>query len=119
MESIGDLEERLEISLPADFKRFHNDYGGGEGSVGGSYLVVWPISDIEELNEVYEVEEYAPDILLFGSNGAGEGIGFDMRFDDYPVVVVPFIGMSLDAVVGVSANFDSFISKLANGGSLF
>ena len=42
-----------------------------------------------------------------------------MRFDDYPVVVVPFIGMSLDAVVGVSANFDSFISKLANGGSLF
>lgn len=112
-------EDEMDFIFPEDFKEFLSIHGSGEGSIGGNYLVIWDPDEFEELNEGYEVSKYAPDLVLFGSDGAGEGVGYDTRFEKPPVVVVPFIGMSMENALPVAPDFGSMLRKFLDGGSLF
>ena len=66
-----------------------------------------------DFNREYEVEKYAPGILLFGSDGGGDGYGFDTRSADMPIVCVPFIGMAHRYAKPVAKDFPSLFAILA------
>jgi hypothetical protein len=51
----------------ADYVDFMLTSNGGEGLIGGSYVVLWPIEDLLERNADYRAAEFAPGLLLFGS----------------------------------------------------
>jgi len=89
---------------------------GGEGFIGEEeYLMLWSVEELPSLNEAYEVQQYAPGLLLFGSSGGGEAYGFDTRKQCFEIVRVPFIGMTWDLAQPIATSFDLFMRTLYSG----
>jgi cell wall assembly regulator SMI1 len=94
---IEEVEAQLSVTLPTDYREFMAESNGVEGGVGAhSYLVLWQLEEIIPLNEAYAVREFAPGLILFGSDGGGEAYAFDARKASPTIVAVPFIGMSVE-----------------------
>lgn len=100
-------------SLPSDYLQFIGEHDGGEGFIGDSFLILWRSAELATFNREYEVEQYAPGIVLFGSDGGGEGYGFDAREATMPIVRIPFIGMDLRYATRIAEDFNSFLVQLA------
>jgi hypothetical protein len=112
---LAEAETHFGCRLPTHYRRFMSDQDGGEGFVGGQYLILWRAAELVEFNREYEAEKYAPGLLLFGSNGGGEAFAFDTRDNSMSILMVPFIGMSLKDATPVADSFENFLSILANG----
>lgn len=108
------LAETLPTSIPEDYFDFLMHNNGGEGFVGDEYLIMFKAEEIVRFNQEYEVEKYAPGLLLFGSNGGGEGYAFDTTNEKCPVMKVPFIGMDRCYAKVMGQNLSDFISRLNN-----
>jgi hypothetical protein len=101
--------------LPTDYLRFLRQANGGEGFVGKEvYLVLWRVEELAEMNAAYHVAEFAPGLLIFGSDGGDEAFAFDLRYEPPPVVSIPFVGMELDAVKPIARSFEAFLEKLSH-----
>ncbi|MCK4261258.1 MAG: SMI1/KNR4 family protein [Halanaerobiales bacterium] len=112
-EKIREIEEILKVIFPDEYKEFMLKYNGGEGEIGeNNYLVVWPLEELIELNEEYAVNEFAPGLFLFGSDGGSVAYAFDTRKESIPIVEVPFIGMDLDDISFCSNTFNVFLEYL-------
>jgi len=111
-ESMHHAVASLGYSLPKDYEEFLREHNGGEGFVGKDYLILWKVEELEPFNREYEVDKYAPRLLLFGSNGGGEAYGFDTRSAMLPVVRVPFIGMDLKYATPVANSFSELFTWL-------
>ncbi len=105
----------VHAGFPAEYVGFLQQSNGGEGIIGENYLILWKAEEIGPLNHAYEVAEYAPELILIGSNGGGEAIAFDTRKTPWAVVMVPFVGMDRDLVLPLS---DSFANSLGKGSGL-
>ncbi|MBI5653893.1 MAG: SMI1/KNR4 family protein [Chloroflexi bacterium] len=109
---IEEIQTQLGISFPSEYVQFISQYNGTEGVVGESYLAIWPVEDIAQLNEAYAVNEFVPGLLLFGSNGGGMAYAFDTRSQDMPIVEVPFIPMDLKEANVCGRTFLEFLEYL-------
>lgn len=85
---------------------------GGEGWVGDHYLVLFRAGELVEFNRDYEVAEYAPGLILFGSTGGGEGYAFDARSAGLPIVQVPLIGMSREDATPLAPDVTRLFQRL-------
>ncbi len=103
----------LHFNLPDDYVQFLGRHNGGEGFVGDYYLILWRAEELVPFNRDYETMKYAPGIILFGSNGGGEGYGFDTRYPSMPVVKIPFIGMELRYAKEVATSLTDLIDRLS------
>jgi hypothetical protein len=93
-----------------DYGEFLSRYDGAEGFVGvGQYLVLWSAEQIQELNAAYRVAEFAPGILLFGTDGGDTGFGIDEITGRY--LSVPLIGLSRDAAKDEGSSFEEFLEN--------
>lgn len=110
--NIRKVEELLSINFPQEYYDFLLISNGGEGAIGQSYLVLWKIEDLIELNDAYGVEEFAPGLLIIGSDGGDTAYCIDIRSDLKQFVQVPFIGMDLSEVQSCSNDFKGFLSFL-------
>jgi len=100
--------------LPTDLREVLEASDGAEGFISKHYLMLWGAKETIECNKSYEVDLYAPGLILFGSDGGGESYGFDTRpADAMPVVKVPFIGMALKYANVEALTFTEFLEKLA------
>ncbi len=107
------FEQKAGIHLPAEYVDFLKVSNGGEGFIGeNSYLIVWKLEELQELNAAYEVNTYAPGLLLFGSDGGGEGFAFDMEASCSSVVRVPFVGMDRELMRPIATSFVLFLEAL-------
>lgn len=98
--------------LPKDYAQFLQEADGGEGFIGRSYVILWRVSELLEMNRAYQVEEFAPGLFLFGSDGGGEAFAFDTRIEVKPIVSVPFVGMELQLARPMGGNFKAFLEEL-------
>jgi len=105
----------LKVALPDDFSSFLTVANGGEGMIGDNYLILWRTEELAELNDAYQVSEYAPGLLIFGSDGGGEAFAFDTRCSPWSVVKIPFVGMDLNDARPLASSFAGFLSLLQNG----
>lgn len=110
---VGELSATLGVKIPSEYLNFLLKYDGGEGFIGDNYIVLWKAEELAGFNREYEVEKYAPGILLFGSDGGGEGYGFDTESAAMPIVRVPFIGMERRYATPVAKDFLDLFAKLA------
>ncbi|WP_426303948.1 SMI1/KNR4 family protein [Acidovorax facilis] len=110
---IAKSEIALQWPLPVDYKDFLKNTNGGEGFVGENYLILWTAEELAQFNNEYQVKDYAPGLVLFGSDGGGEGYAFDTRTIPAPIVRVPFIGMDLAYIRPMADSFSEFLNKLA------
>lgn len=92
------------------FEKYINECISGEGMIGeNSYLILWEKSDIEELNDDYEVNEFLTNSIFIGSDGGDIAYGIN---EEGKFFSVPFIGMDDDEVELMGNNFEEFIEKL-------
>ena len=114
IEEIKMFEKTTGIMLPKDYTEFLMTGNGGEGFIGdNAYIILWKLNELIELNSAYNVKDYAPGLLLFGSNGGGDAYAFDMRNKPLTIIRVPFIGMDLKEVEYLSSSFNGFLEKLS------
>ncbi|MBN8781337.1 SMI1/KNR4 family protein [Thiobacillus sp.] len=100
------------VELPEDYVDFLLHSNGADGPVGETgYVSLWAIDELSELNRGYRVEEFAPGLLLFGSDGGDEAFAFDLRDSSMPIVEVPFIGVSLDEARPLAATFTEMLTS--------
>lgn len=104
----------LGAPLPADYVEFLKLTNGGEGFINKqAYVMLWGIEELASMNKSYEVEKYAPGLLIFGSDGGGEAYGFDTRDSQWPVVQVPFVGMDWSLAQRKGQSFGDFLERLS------
>ena len=112
-EVLEEFISSLNRSLPEDYVSFLRDCDGAEGSIGNSYIQLWSSGDIIARNKEYKVEEFAPGLLIFASDGGDRAFAFDLRFDPVIIVEIPFIGMSIESIVRCGSTFSEFLQYLA------
>ncbi len=100
--------EKTRARLPPEFIAYHGRGAPLEGFVSStiiSYFQLWPLAEIETLNRDYEVADYAPELLAFGSNGGGEMLAFNRRNQ---ILMIPFIGMEMEDAILVANSWTDF-----------
>lgn len=106
------LQAEFGFLPPRDYVEFIRQANGGEGNFGICYLVLWKVEDLKTWNEGYLVQEFAPGLVLFGSDGGDTAYAFDTRHIPAQIVEVPFIGMGLSETKYIGESFDDFLRHL-------
>jgi len=106
-------EREFGVSFPGSYREFLSLTNGGEGFIGQcSYVIFWKLEELVQMNSAYQVDEYAPGLLLFGSNGGGEAYAFDLTAEGLPIVEVPFVGMDRTHAHALANDFLGLLSDL-------
>jgi SMI1 / KNR4 family (SUKH-1) len=112
-EQIAAFSTASGLTLPLDYTAFLKQTNGGEGLVGpNAYLILFAVHELASLNKAYQVEDYVPGLLVFGSDGGGEAFAFNTR-NNMRVVRVPFVGMDTSTVEPLADTFTTFIEYLS------
>jgi len=111
---VDGLSARLGVALPKDYTDFLKEHNGGEGFIGDNYIIFFKAEELADFNREYEVEKYAPGILLFASNGGGEGYGFDTQDAAMPIVRIPFIGMDRQSAETIARDLADLFARLVD-----
>ena len=100
-----------QIKLPEEYVRYCVGFGPKEGgiSVQPLWFQLWPLTEVEQLNRDYQIAEFAPGYLGFGSNGGGELLAFDA---DGRVFMMPFVGMGNEHAWLVAESWSGFVEKM-------
>jgi hypothetical protein len=109
---VDGLSASLGVTLPKDYTDFLREHNGGEGFIGDSYIIFFKAEELVDFNREYEVEKYAPGILLFASNGGGEAYGFDTYDVDMPIVRIPFIFMERQSAETIARDLADLFATL-------
>lgn len=109
-----DLREQ-HAGLPTDYVDAARTFGGREGFLGHQYLRLYRLSELAELNALYEVSQYNPALLVFASDGYGEAFAFDRH--SWKVLKVPVIPLPVpgDEVDLLAETFTDFVRICAAG----
>jgi hypothetical protein len=111
--AVAKCEAALGKKLPIDHVEFLGLTNGGDGFIGeNAYVIFWTADELTEFDRAYEVQEYAPGLLLFASSGGGEAYGWDTRTTPWAVVEVPFVGMDWSLARSVGSSFADFMQRL-------
>ena len=113
------LQEEAGFRLPDSYVSFLLQADGGEGFVGDSYVILDRAEELVQSNAEREVEDYAPGLFIFGSNGGGEAFGFDTRDSRMSIVCVPFIVLDWDDALPMGSSFWEFLQILHDGGPFY
>ncbi|WP_236293580.1 SMI1/KNR4 family protein [Paenibacillus allorhizoplanae] len=112
---IVEVETQFQLKFPPDYVEFMLEANGGEGTVGErNYLRLWKIEELIQDNEEYAVHDFAPGLILIGSDGGGTAYGYDFRNEIPKLVEVDFIGLDLDSPFYSTYKFSEFIEYLYN-----
>jgi hypothetical protein len=114
---IASLERWAGMQLPKPYLELLKRANGIEGFVADdTYLVLWPAGQVAELNEAYSVADFAPGLILIGSDGGDTGYALDVRRPMINILELPLVGMSLDEAKEVGSNFEDFLRRLVSVG---
>lgn len=111
---IEEIESKYKFKFPNDYKEFLLKSNGVSGFVGEAYLLIWPLEDIEEINQIAKVNEFTPGLILFGSDGGGLSYAFDARQSVPPLVEIPDISIHVEEIKICGFTFYEFLEYLFN-----
>lgn len=83
-----DIVRINEVELPKQYIEFMKKHNGGEGDIGENWLVLYPLEDLQEINDDYEIEQFLPGHIIIGSDGGGELYGIDNEGNYFNVPVI-------------------------------
>lgn len=114
---IVNLETQLGFALPKSYKTLLEFT---DGLLLDNGLSIYPIDDVKERNETFEIPTYCPDLLLIGDDSGGTGImispieidpvvvksGFGDLMPPYEIVSKTLTTWIEAGLVGISADTD-------------
>lgn len=114
-EIIEEVQNKFGIRFPKQYFDFMLFCNGGEGSIGhNSYLVIWPIEQLVDLNKAYAVSDFTPGLIYFGSDGGDMAYAFDAREESFTIVEFPFESIKIDDAKLCGNTVDEFLKYLYN-----
>lgn len=116
-EELAKLATASGRTLPEDYLAFLRGSNGGQGpiSVDPLWLILDSADSVADALNDGTFTEYFPDLIVIGSNGAGEGIAFDLR-SNRKAGVVHFDMTNADFRESVQPLAASFTELLALAG---
>lgn len=102
--------KQVDFNLSKGFIDFFKETNGADISTNEKYVLLWALTDMGQLNKEYNVEEYAPDFFIFGSDGGD--IAFAMEKGTGDIYEMPFIGISKEEAVFKNNTFTEFIESI-------
>jgi hypothetical protein len=102
--------EQIKFNLPEGFIEFFKHTNGADISTEDKYVFLWALTDMVQLNKEYNVEEYAPEFFIFGSDGGDTAYAIE-KITGY-IFEMPFIGMSKDEAILKNKTFTDFIENI-------
>jgi SMI1 / KNR4 family (SUKH-1) len=115
--TIRDVEEALGVMFPQDYSALLQWSNGGEGPVGESgYLQLWPVDQIESINNEYSVRSYLPNVIAIGTDLGGNAYLID--FGGAPrFASVDFVNLHHDAIVPLGTTVAEFVRAIGHCGA--
>lgn len=108
LSAIENAEWFFNIQLPTDYKEFLQFTNGLEGETTDSYLVLWSVEELVELNLAYNVKEFISNVIIIGSDGGEDAFAYDTT--NMTIIKFPFIGMGYIANEKLSDTLGDFLS---------
>lgn len=102
--------KQVNFILPGGFLDFFKQADGAEISTDEKYVILWALTNMIQLNVDYNVEEYAPEFFIFGSDGGDTAFAIEKNSSD--IYEMPFIGMSKEEAIFLNKTFIDFIEKI-------
>ena len=110
-ETVKEFFDSNDISVSDDFIDFYSEFNGGSGDIGDAYIEIWRLDELTELNENYDVSKNIDNVIIFGSDGGDNALGYDYKENKY--LTVPFIGMGfLVKPIYLGSDHNSFFENL-------
>ncbi|HMH34413.1 MAG TPA: SMI1/KNR4 family protein [Puia sp.] len=81
---VQSLMLKINFQIDKDYLEFIRTYDGAEGTISeGSYLLLWRIKDLIELNPYYKDDDFSTKVFIIGSNGGGTAYGIKKDDDSF------------------------------------
>lgn len=99
-----EIEKVNNVILPEQYIEFMRKHNGGEGDIGETWFILFPLEELQEINDDYEIEEFLPGHIIIGSNGGGElyGIDKDGNYFNVPALIdeddVSLLGTDIESL---------------------
>ncbi len=99
------------MKLPDDFMRYLQSGAPRSGDLPDFplWFEIWPEEQIEQWNQEYEVEKYAPGFFGFAGDGGGEMYAFG---PDGKIYALPLIGMGPKVAKCLADSWTDFERKI-------
>lgn len=101
------FEKSIDFALPPGFIDFYRTSNGAEISTSRQYVQLWAITEMISLNQGYNIDLYAPEFFMFGSDGGDTTYAIERSSGD--IYEMPFIGMSKEEAIFICSTFGDFI----------
>ncbi|MDN3672965.1 SMI1/KNR4 family protein [Flavobacterium branchiarum] len=109
-EEIDLFLKQIDFILPEGFIDFFIETDGADISTDENFILLWALTEMIQLNKDYNVEEYAPEFFIFGSDGGDIAFAIERITGD--IYEMPFIGMSKEESVFRNNSFTDFIESI-------
>lgn len=99
------MEEVSGVLLPEDYLAFIKKHNGGEGDIGGTYLVLFPLEELQTVNDNYATTEVLEGCVIIGGDGGGElyGVTEDGRYFNVPAIMdkedITYLGNTMEEFI--------------------
>lgn len=110
-ETIIEIEGKLDLIFPLDYRKFLLTTNGFEGFVGKSCARFERVEGIIEMIEGYELPSW---VVSIGSDGGAEMYIIDRKEEEYKFGMLPFIFDDND-FIPLGTTFEQFIKRLFEG----
>jgi hypothetical protein len=113
-------EAALGVTFPVDYRDYLQSTDGSVEQTDHVYLDLWSLEGVVDVatTDAYGLGESLPGLLLIGSDGGGELLGFDMRTLPARVVLVNAISASWGEASYQASSLATLLANLRSGGDL-
>ena len=98
------------FKLPQGFLEFYKESNGADINGDEAYVMLWPLTELIQKNKGYNVDVYAPEFFIFGSDGGGTAYAIERATGH--IFDLPFIGMSREDAIFRCSNFNEFLEGI-------
>lgn len=62
---VGEIIEKInDVVLPNDYIEFMKKHNGGQGDIGETWLILYRLEELQEINDDYEIEVFLPGHII-------------------------------------------------------
>jgi hypothetical protein len=109
-QAVENRERLIRTEFPKEYKEFLCSSNGCYGFLKNErYIILYAVEDVESADP-----EDVENIIIIGSDGGGEAVAFDTKSEDFPIVLVPFIGMEREQILPLAKNFSELLTYFPN-----
>jgi len=107
-EEVREFITSLGYAIPLDFVKIMGESNGMDVETADYDFTIWALGEILSLNKEYQVEEFATDFILLGTNGGGIVLAMEKMTAEF--YAIPFIGFEKSDGQFLAKNFTEFLA---------